>query len=464
MGQGYGHTAPHPSELWDDYQLKLYTDLKEKPQNWNIRAKIAELSKKPQYKEDEEALRQRLYERMIMYRVRAPELWLEEVAGEALAAVEVPTADVMREQLEQLRTLLLTLGPQQALEKLRFDARPVNLGKDAEAAFLELDKLIDAQLGISATPSSEENPSALAQQKAALLLKALETDIQAVNEAEPKQKPLKVESVAKEIEAAKASGADLEKIIAEGNPELLPSMVGKRYQGLIQTGEAALAKFSIDESERRALRPLFHAQAALRAHQAAFAGMTMLSELAQLRVESAAAAKHAHHGHDDHGHGHGHGGHHGGPALPMQIKEVDYLLTEKEKTDLAISEMFPPRQSYVQKHGIGKWVKTNITQLGRHPWPKYFEVTDFFGDRRYGDSGLFPRSLAKIRSWTPVEKAVVFCCIPPLISLFVSMYRVRNTSLYSDKIVEKYGYRNPYTKEFREQFDGVNKPKLPKIY
>ena len=47
-----------------------------------------------------------------------------------------------------------------------------------------------------------------------------------------------------------------------------------------------------------------------------------------------------------------------------------------------------------------------ILHAGRHPWPRYFELTDFFGDKRHGDA--IPRNLAAFKKMRRQDKWAPF--------------------------------------------------------
>eukprot|EP00670_Eutreptiella_braarudii_P005533 CAMPEP_0174285312 /NCGR_PEP_ID=MMETSP0809-20121228/8158_1 /TAXON_ID=73025 ORGANISM="Eutreptiella gymnastica-like, Strain CCMP1594" /NCGR_SAMPLE_ID=MMETSP0809 /ASSEMBLY_ACC=CAM_ASM_000658 /LENGTH=84 /DNA_ID=CAMNT_0015381037 /DNA_START=20 /DNA_END=271 /DNA_ORIENTATION=- len=76
------------------------------------------------------------------------------------------------------------------------------------------------------------------------------------------------------------------------------------------------------------------------------------------------------------------------------------MLTKQEKTVMAQMENIE-RYSFLKEHGFRRWAYEIIRGGGtRHPWPKYFELTDFFGDKRHGDS--VPRNykaFTKMLTW-----------------------------------------------------------------
>mmetsp|Transcript_36175 Transcript_36175/g.64731 ORF Transcript_36175/g.64731 Transcript_36175/m.64731 type:complete len:144 (-) Transcript_36175:231-662(-) len=138
------------------------------------------------------------------------------------------------------------------------------------------------------------------------------------------------------------------------------------------------------------------------------------------------------------------------------------MLTKQEKTALAMAENIEAK-SYVRQHGLGKWAYEVFRGVGRHPWPRYFELTDFFGDKRHGDA--IPRNLAAFKKMRSVDKMAPFVFLGLLTYIYGGAYYAKNhTTLWCQPIEDEYGHAQAYTKEFRAQFDGVNKPKLPQIY
>eukprot|EP00994_Dinema_validum_P005683 NODE_3866_length_515_cov_82.424893_g3296_i0.p1 GENE.NODE_3866_length_515_cov_82.424893_g3296_i0~~NODE_3866_length_515_cov_82.424893_g3296_i0.p1 ORF type:complete len:161 (-),score=41.67 NODE_3866_length_515_cov_82.424893_g3296_i0:33-458(-) len=136
-------------------------------------------------------------------------------------------------------------------------------------------------------------------------------------------------------------------------------------------------------------------------------------------------------------------------------------LSKQEKTVLAVRENIDI-EYYVKERGLGNWFKEVVRGVGRHPWPKYFELTDFFGDKRHGD--VIPRNFAALRK-LPSTQIVPIAVISAIMGTEIYMWYWRtHTSFWSDKVHEKYGFRSVYSKDFKAQFDGVNKPKLNKIY
>eukprot|EP00992_Anisonema_acinus_P010177 TRINITY_DN6371_c0_g1_i1.p1 TRINITY_DN6371_c0_g1~~TRINITY_DN6371_c0_g1_i1.p1 ORF type:complete len:142 (+),score=11.26 TRINITY_DN6371_c0_g1_i1:56-481(+) len=138
-------------------------------------------------------------------------------------------------------------------------------------------------------------------------------------------------------------------------------------------------------------------------------------------------------------------------------------LSKQEKTELAVRTNID-YDAYIKTNGVWNWMKEYARGGGfRHPWPRYFELTTLWGDKRHPGHGV-PHTLSEFRKLGLREKMFI-----PAIGFVVATYSAVlymrwNTSYWSDSIDEKWGYRQAYKKEFRAQFDGVQKPKLNPIW
>uniref|UniRef100_UPI002FE4FA8E NDUEG13 n=1 Tax=Euglena gracilis TaxID=3039 RepID=UPI002FE4FA8E len=138
------------------------------------------------------------------------------------------------------------------------------------------------------------------------------------------------------------------------------------------------------------------------------------------------------------------------------------LLSKQEKTDMAVRENIE-KPSWIKENGFQRWCYEMVRGVGRHPWPRYFELTDFFGDKRHGDA--IPRSWAAVKKLERGQVIGPAVCVTLTLWVFVAgTISKRNNTVWCDSIQEKYGFKQPYSREFRTQHDGVLKPKLPAIY
>jgi len=138
------------------------------------------------------------------------------------------------------------------------------------------------------------------------------------------------------------------------------------------------------------------------------------------------------------------------------------MLTQQEKTDLAIRQNID-RPAWIKQHGFRAWCYEMVRGLGRHPWPKYFELTDFYGDKRHGD--IIPRTWADVKKLKRGQVATAVVCSGMLLYIFgLGTWCKRNNTAWSESIHQEYGFKQPYTRKFRAEHDGVTKPKIPAIY